>query len=108
MDLADKPIEKIAEGATPFDTEGARQLAFDIPDWTVRKGAIERLFKFANFREAMVFVNRVAEVAEAAHHHPDIWISYNKVQLELATRKIGGLSMNDFIVAARIDRLPTF
>lgn len=53
----------------------------------------------------MAFVNRVAAVAEEQRHHPDIRISYNKVRLTLSTHKIGGLSRNDFILAAKIDRL---
>lgn len=66
---------------------------------------IEKEFKFADFDEAMDFVNRVAQVAKEQDHHPDIEISYNKVHLKLSTHSIGGLSRNDFRLAARISRL---
>lgn len=66
---------------------------------------LRRVFEFADFREAMRFVNRVAEVAEAEGHHPDIAIHWNKVELTLWTHKIGGLHENDFILAAKVDAL---
>ena len=60
---------------------------------------------FKNFVEAMAFINKVADIAEEERHHPDIHISYNKVQLTLTTHAIHGLSENDFILAAKIDSL---
>jgi 4a-hydroxytetrahydrobiopterin dehydratase len=63
------------------------------------------LFRSKDFGETMQFVNRVAQVAQEEDHHPDIEISYNKVHLTLSTHSIGGLSRNDFIVAAKIERL---
>ena len=72
---------------------------FEIP----RK--IFRAFKFKNFVEAMQFVNKVAEIAENEQHHPDIFISYNKVRIELWTHAISGLSENDFILAVKINRI---
>jgi 4a-hydroxytetrahydrobiopterin dehydratase len=66
---------------------------------------IEQKFKFKYFKEAMVFVNKIAELAESEGHHPDIEISYNKVEIELTTHAIGGLSTNDFILASKIELL---
>lgn len=66
---------------------------------------ISRELKFKNFKEAMEFVNKVAAIANEEDHHPDIHIFYNKVVLELWTHAIGGLSENDFIMAAKIDTL---
>lgn len=66
---------------------------------------LRREFKFKNFREAMRFVNKVADIAEAEGHHPNIKIVYNKVQLDLFTHAVGGLSENDFIMASKIDGL---
>jgi 4a-hydroxytetrahydrobiopterin dehydratase len=60
-------------------------------------------FKFVDFIGAINFVNLVADIAEEEGHHPDIHIFYNKVRLELSTHAIGGLSENDFILAAKID-----
>jgi 4a-hydroxytetrahydrobiopterin dehydratase len=67
---------------------------------------LSRNFTFSDFVQAMLFVNDVAIVAQSENHHPDISIHYNKVRLELWTHAIGGLSENDFIVAAKIDTRP--
>ena len=64
---------------------------------------IRKKFSFKNFKEAMQFINKVAELAESEGHHPDIHIFYNRVVLELWTHAVGGLSENDFIMAAKID-----
>lgn len=67
---------------------------------------IVREYRLRNFKEAINFVYEVAKIAEEEGHHPEIHISYNKVVLELWTHAIGGLSVNDFIVAAKINALP--
>lgn len=66
---------------------------------------LTRQFKFKNFKEAMAFVNKVAQLAESEQHHPDIKIVYNRVQLDLFTHAALGLSENDFIMAAKINKL---
>ncbi len=84
-----------------------------IPDWHAGEepspsgdDAIARDFTFANFADAIVFVNRVAEVAEGANHHPDILLhGWNKVRLTLSTHSQGGLTDADFQLAAQVDRL---
>ena len=74
--------------------------------WEVAEGKkIFRRFSFKNFKEAMAFVNKVADIAESEGHHPDIFVSYNKVKITLFTHAIGGLSENDFILAAKIEKL---
>jgi 4a-hydroxytetrahydrobiopterin dehydratase len=66
---------------------------------------IRKEFTLRNFAEALAFANRVGAIAEAEGHHPDILIhSWNRVRLEITTHAIGGLSENDFILAAKIDR----
>ena len=77
----------------------------ETPGWAMDADAkkISKQFKFQDFIGAINFVERVADVAEMEGHHPDIHINYNKVLLELTTHAIGGLSENDFIVAAKID-----
>ncbi len=77
----------------------------EIPQWTLKDNVIERTFVFRDFKEAMTFVNDVAEAAENENHHPDIHISYNKVRLELTTHKAGGLTQSDFILASKTDIL---
>jgi 4a-hydroxytetrahydrobiopterin dehydratase len=75
-------------------------------DWQQDGQAIVREWKLEDFAQAIAFVNRVAEVAEAANHHPDILLhAWNKVRLELSTHSQGGLTQADFDMAARIDQI---
>jgi 4a-hydroxytetrahydrobiopterin dehydratase len=75
-------------------------------DWRREGQAIVREWTFADFAEAIAFVNRVAAAAEAANHHPDIQVhGWNKVRLDLSTHSEGGLTEADFAMAARIDSL---
>ncbi len=73
--------------------------------WTREGSAITTTVVRKNFVEAMAFVNRVAELAESRHHHPDIAISWNKVTLTLSTHDAGGLTQLDLDLAAGIDAL---
>jgi 4a-hydroxytetrahydrobiopterin dehydratase len=77
----------------------------NLPHWKLEGGELVRRFEFANFVEAMQFVNHVAELAEGAGHHPDIDIRYNKVRLGLVSHDAGGLTDRDFDLAAGIDSL---
>ena len=103
MKLTEQKSKPIAKGTAPLSQKETEELLSDVPLWTLSGGSIEREFRFADFRKAMEFVNRVAAIANEEDHHPDIFISYGKVRLTLSTHKIGGLSLNDFIVAAKID-----
>lgn len=76
-----------------------------MPGWKLESGQMVRRFEFPDFVEAMHFVNRVAEIAEAAGHHPDIDIRYNKVRFALMSHDAGGLTERDFDLAAAIDGL---
>ena len=75
------------------------------PDWKIEGGELVRAFKFETFRDAISFVDKVADVAEEAGHHPDIDIRYNKVRLALISHDAGGLTAKDFAIAAGADRL---
>ena len=90
--------------ATLSDTEVKDALA-DIPGWELSGSDIVKVYKHADFVAAMAFVNQVAEAAEAANHHPDIDIRWNKVRLALSTHSEGGLTKNDFALAAQIESL---
>ena len=76
-----------------------------VPDWERVEDSIVRTVTLADFAAAMAFVNRVAALAEAANHHPDITIRWNAVTLTLATHSAGGLTAKDFALAHRIDDL---
>ena len=85
----------------------AETLLTQLPGWTMNAETkeIRRTFKFANYYETMAFVNAVAWIAHREDHHPDMAVGYNKVTVMFSTHSVGGLSENDFIVAARIDAL---
>ena len=105
--LVDKQCVPCAEGAEPLQGEEVRKLSQELaPDWYVaEEHHLERQFKFEDFRQALDFVNEVGAIAEEQDHHPDIYLSYGKVKIQLWTHKIDGLHENDFILAAKIDAL---
>lgn len=74
--------------------------------WSGTSEGIAKTYELADFAESMAFVNRVADLAEAANHHPDIHISWNKVTLELVTHSAGGVTQNDITLAEQIDGEP--
>ena len=106
MDLLNKKCIPCEGGAKPFTKKEAEEYLNATPGWRIDGDAlkIDRGFEFKDFKEAMGFVNKVAELAESEGHHPDIHVFYNRVKLALSTHAIGGLSENDFIVAAKINR----
>lgn len=103
--LLDKKCVPCEGGMPPLTAEQIQPLIAEIQGWTVQDNL--RLFKeysFKNFSEALAFVNKVGTVAESEGHHPDINLhDYKKVTIMLWTHATGGLSENDFIVAAKID-----
>lgn len=103
MKLIEQKCQPIAAGTPPISINAGKDLAKEIPLWNLEEKLISHEFKFKDFQQAMRFVNKVAELAESENHHPDIYISYSKVRLVLSTHKIDGLSMNDFILGAKID-----
>lgn len=105
MELKKKKCVPCKVGAPPMQkTETEKFLKEIHADWGIAEWKkLRRNFTFRDFIAAMKFVNRVAEVAEAEGHHPDIHLYYNKLTLELWTHAAGGLTENDFILAAKID-----
>ena len=79
--------------------------AEQLPDWTATEQSLTRKYTFKDFRAAIAFVNKVADIAESQGHHPDIFISYNNVTLTLATHKVGGVTRKDFILAHAISQV---
>lgn len=95
-------------GTAPMALDVAERYLTAVPGWKLVDGErakLTRSLKFKDFTQAMAFVNQIVTVAESEGHHPDICISWNRVRLELVTHAIGGLSMNDFIMAAKINEL---
>jgi len=92
-------------GVPPLGHDAIARLAGELPAWSVVGGRLRRSVAFASFRALMDCVNRIADLAEAEGHHPDLSIHYSQLDLELYTHAVGGLTENDFILAAKIDRL---
>ncbi len=88
--------------------KGAQLKALEdqVSGWkTVDEHHISKTFTFPDFAQALAFVNRVGEVAEQEGHHPDIFLTWGKVEIKTWTHKIDGLTESDFILAAKIDQL---
>ena len=105
--LADKTCTPCRGGVPPLTREQAEVFRAQAPDWQVTEEAdrIERSFRFRNFREALGFVQEIGELAEAEGHHPIISFGWGNATVSLQTKKIRGLHENDFIMAAKIDRI---
>ncbi len=93
------------KGTPPMDDDEARRLAGEVPEWRLEGHGLRRSLKFKNFNEAFGFMSRVALLAEAEGHHPDMFVSWNRVELTFFTHTAEGLTRNDFIMAARVDAL---
>jgi 4a-hydroxytetrahydrobiopterin dehydratase len=92
----------------PIKSERVQSLVGTLAGWThdEERNVITRTYELPNFRAAVAFVLYVAELAEAADHHPDIDIRYNKVALSLSTHSAGGITERDFALARAIDHRP--
>jgi 4a-hydroxytetrahydrobiopterin dehydratase len=108
MNLEDKHCAPCERDDFPAMTlPQAKDMMEHVPGWQLDEEGrrIARLFTFKNFKEAIAFTNQVGELAEEEGHHPDIALSWGKVGVELQTHSVGGLSENDFILAAKINLL---
>jgi 4a-hydroxytetrahydrobiopterin dehydratase len=106
--LADQRCVPCEGGVRPYTaSEAGSQLARLDPGWRLDEaaGEIRREFRFKDFYRVMSFVNAVAHIANAEDHHPDLELGYNYCRVRYSTHAIRGLSENDFICAAKIDRL---
>ena len=104
--LADRKCAPCREGTPPIKGRQLERLHEQIKDWKVIDDRrLEKEFRFPNFVKALEFVNRVGRLAEEENHHPLIHLTWGRATIELWTHKINGLSENDFILAAKIDRL---
>jgi 4a-hydroxytetrahydrobiopterin dehydratase len=91
----------------PLTRDEAQILLKQLLGWTLSGDArwISKEFKFKDFAEALAFTDKVGAIAESEGHHPDLQLSWGKVVVELTTHNIKGLSENDFIVAAKVDKI---
>jgi 4a-hydroxytetrahydrobiopterin dehydratase len=105
--LTEKTCTPCKGGIPPLTWEEVQRFQVQVPKWELRDETrrIERKFTFKNFGEALRFVRKVGELAETEGHHPDISFGWGYATVRLQTKKIKGLHENDFILAAKIDRL---
>lgn len=105
--LADKQCVPCEGGVPALSSERAAELLEQIPGWTIDQNHhLDREYAFPDFATALAFVNQVGELAEQQGHHPDIYLTWGKVRIQIWTHKIDGLSESDFVLAAKIDALP--
>jgi 4a-hydroxytetrahydrobiopterin dehydratase len=106
-ELAQKQCVACKGGVPPLKGADLNRLQEQLdPAWRVlNEHQLVREFKFADFRQALVFTNKVGELAEQQNHHPDIYLAWGKVKLTLWTHKINGLTESDFIFAAKVDKI---
>ena len=107
MSLKNKHCKPCEGGTSPLSRPEVNGFIEEVDNWVIHgEKKLEKVLVFKNFKEALGFVNKVGVIAEAEDHHPDITIfDYKKVRIELSTHAIGGLSENDFVLAAKIDEL---
>ena len=94
-------------GHAMSDTDIRAQLP-QVPGWAVAGGFLEKRHEFADYHHTMAFVNAVAWIANAEDHHPDLAVSYNRCTVRFNTHSVGGISINDFICAAKVNALVAF
>lgn len=103
MSLAEQECMPISPEVETITQNEALELEKEIPEWYLGHKMLRREFTFDNFEQALGFLNQVSAIAKKQNHHPNICLFYNRVEVVLTTHKIGGLTMNDFIMAAKID-----
>ena len=104
--LARERCAEIRAGTPPLTTAEAGSLAAGVAgEWQIDEGEIRREFTFKTFNAAFGLATRIALLAEAQGHHPELEVGWGRLVVRLSTHSVGGLSRNDFIMAARIDRL---
>ena len=106
-DLARRQCVPCKKGTPVLEPQRVESLRRQVsPDWAVIDGRrLQREIALKDFRQSLALANRIGEIAEGQNHHPDLLVSWGKLCITLFTHAIGGLHVNDFILAARIDAL---
>ena len=95
-------------GGTPMSDAAVHDHLAQVSGWQFNNGAIEKTFAFKNYHETISFVNALAWIANAEDHHPDLAVSFSRCVVRFNTHSVGGVSINDFICAAKADALISF
>lgn len=105
LKLADRRCQPHPAGAPALRGRALQPFLDQLPDWRVTdQRALSKTFLFPDFRTALSFINRVGAVAEEEGHHPDLHLAWGRVDVRTSTHDAGGLTENDFILAAKVDR----
>jgi 4a-hydroxytetrahydrobiopterin dehydratase len=104
-DLLSKKCEACESSAGKIDPDATGEYLKQVPGWQLEGAQLVRTFNFKNYYEAMAFVNATAWISHRSDHHPDMEVGYNKVTMHYSTHKVGGLTENDFICAAKVNEL---
>jgi len=104
-DLSEKRCVPCEGGVDKLTADQIDGLMAELPKWSLDGEVLTRRFTFKDFEQALAFTNQVGAVSEAEFHHPEITLNWGRVDLRVWTHAIGGLSENDFILAAKFDRL---
>ena len=102
--LASRHCQPLEGQPAMGDAEVSQHLAH-APGWVLADGAIQKRYDFADYHRTMAFVNALAWIAHAEDHHPDLQVSYSRCTVRFNTHSVGGMSINDFICAAKVDAL---
>ncbi len=103
--IGNRKCQPCEGGVAPLEAAEARDLLAALPGWRVDGQRLEKAFAFSNHYEALAFVNAVAWVSHREDHHPELTVGYRDVRVRYWTHAIGGLSENDFICAAKLEKL---
>ncbi|MFN8008259.1 MAG: 4a-hydroxytetrahydrobiopterin dehydratase [Terriglobia bacterium] len=104
--LAERSCVPCRGGVPPLKGERLQDIASQVPSWqVVDEHHLSKNFKLGDFKEALALVNRIGEIAEKEDHHPDLYLAWGKVRVDIWTHKINGLTESDFVLAAKIDAL---
>jgi len=104
-DLTGKHCTPCEKGAAPLGEPRIQALLGALAGWSHQNGGIEKTFRFRDYHETLAFVNATAWISHGEDHHPELTVGYNQCAVRYVTHAVGGLSENDFICAAKIDRL---
>lgn len=104
-DLASKKCKSCEGEVAPLTTDEITSLLPQLTGWHSVNQSIEKSYKFKNYYQTIAFVNAIAWISHREDHHPDITVGYNNCRVKYTTHAINGLSENDFICAAKIDKL---
>ncbi len=105
FELTQQKCKPCEGGVPPLTADEVERLLKQLPGWVLDHGMIVKTYAFKDYYHTMAFVNATAWISHREDHHPDILVGYNQCRVAYMTHAIKGLSENDFICAAKIDRL---